>query len=224
MSTESSVLRADYNPKFYTRFLLLGIGAFAVMGWFLYDGLYGWPLANERYEAYTSMVEEGKGSQWEEYALSRGWDTDAPEEKDKHEQADIYGQFGWAGGCAVIGVLLLLRVFLARGQWMESDGQTLTTSWGKSFPMSAVTKIDKRKWANKGLAYLTYEVDGTSGKFTVDDFKFHRENTDAILYQIEQAAGVDKIVGGEPEPDPNAPKDDGKPAVDAENAEGNEDE
>ncbi|MEM9187476.1 MAG: hypothetical protein AAGB00_13370 [Planctomycetota bacterium] len=205
MSTESNVIRADHNPKFYTRFLLMGIGAFAVMGWFLYDGVYAWPLQRERYLAYKELVDANEGAKWEALAEERGWSTDPPEDKHNRTETVIQQQFYWAAGCGVIGVLLLLKVFSARGSWIEGDGSKIATSWGQAVPFNAVTKVEKKNWANKGLAYVTYVEGDKQRRFTIDDLKFQREPTDAILHQLEQAIGEEKIVGGAPEKPPAEP-------------------
>ncbi|MEM8865970.1 MAG: hypothetical protein AAGF31_10550 [Planctomycetota bacterium] len=201
MSTDNTVIRAEHNSKFYLRFLLMGIGVLIYACFFIKDGAYSWPQQHERYVAYTTLVDEFRGGEWEEYAKERGWPTEPPE-KDRTE-VEIQNQFYWAAGLGVVGVLLLLKVFLARGNWIEADGNQITTSWGQTVPYHTVTEIDKKKWANKGLAYISYQDGEQSKTLTIDDFKFKREPTDAILYQMEQAVGVDKIVNGDPEPDPN---------------------
>lgn len=200
MTTNPSPIRADHNPKFYSRFLLIGLGMLAFALYCVYDGAVAYPNQHERYSKYVELRDDLRGDEWEDYAEQQGWPLEPPE-KDRTE-AEIAGQFWMAGGCALIGVFFLLKVLLARGRWMESDGAQLTTSWGQTVPYDAVTEIDKKKWANKGIARIKYTVDGQTKRFVLDDFKFHRQPTDAILYEMEQAAGTDKIVNGAPEVDP----------------------
>lgn len=197
-----TVIRAERDSSYYTRFLLMGLGALAFFGWCMYDGIYKWPLEKEQYELYESLVEQGRGGEWEQVATERGWSTEAPE----HERTDagIMGQFVMGAGVLAIALATLTMVVRSRGRWMEADGSRITTSWGETVPYAAVNEIDKKKWAKKGIAYVSYNSGGGAKKFVIDDFKFLRKPTDEILYQLEQAVGVDKIVDGDPEPDPSA--------------------
>ncbi len=66
-------------------------------------------------------------------------------------------------------------------------------------PLDQAVQLEKRQWRNKGIAKLRYHDGGRTRTFVVDDFKFKREPTDAILVEIEKQIGVDKITGGPPE-------------------------
>lgn len=195
----SEPIRANHNSKFYTRFLLMGVAALGVMGWFLYDGLYNWPLLAERYRVYTELVESQEGSRWPEVAAERGWSEDPPEEKDNRSEETIQFQLYCAAAAAVAGVWLLGKVLLANGRWIESNGEQITTSWGQTVPYDGVVEINKRKWAKQGIAYIKYKDGDRTKRFVLDDFKFHRTPTDDILLEMEAAVGDDKITGGEPE-------------------------
>lgn len=195
----SEPIRANHNSKFYTRFLLMGVAAIGVMGWFLYDGLYNWPLLAERYRVYTELVENQEGSRWEEVAAERGWNTEPPEEKDNRSAETIQFQLYCAAAAALAGAWLLGKVLLANGRWIEGDGEKITSSWGQTVPYDKVVEINKKRWAKQGIAYVKYEDEGQTKRFVLDDFKFHRGPTDDILLQLEGVAGEDKITGGEPE-------------------------
>jgi hypothetical protein len=41
----------------------------------------------------------------------------------------------------------------------------------------------------------------------IDDFKFKRDPTDTILFELEQRIGLEKIVNGPPEPPPGEHSD-----------------
>ena len=225
-------LRADNNPKFYSRFKWLGLGAIAFGLWFVYDGYVTYPpqrdhsyaLVNlvkknvteeefaplhphghEKQETFDKLLEFTKErpelvSQWEELATEKGWPTELPETIRSDE--DIQMQFIMVIPCAIAAAWLLLTVYFANGRWIElRDGQ-MFTSWGQTFPISSITKIDKRQWRDKGIARVKYEHEGRKGKFVVDDYKFHRKTTDEILLRIEQEVGAEKISGGPPEAPP----------------------
>jgi len=90
----------------------------------------------------------------------------------------------------------------SRGHWIEMDDKGVRSSWGESFQFDQVELLNKRRWRNKGIAKVTY-VDGSrKRRFVIDDFKFKRDPTDTILYELEQRIGLEKIVNGPPEPPP----------------------
>jgi hypothetical protein len=68
-----------------------------------------------------------------------------------------------------------------------------------------VTALNKKKWQNKGIAKLLYEVDGRKNKIVLDDCNYDRDTTNAILRHVEAAIGHDKITNGKPEPPLKAP-------------------
>ncbi|MEM1304447.1 MAG: hypothetical protein AAGG46_06105 [Planctomycetota bacterium] len=150
--------------------------------------------------------------EWESMVAERGWESsvvysagEARQPKGRvHGDLEIQAQFFFSVVCLLAGVAFLTKVLRARGSWIESDGDSVTSSWGKGFRFDDVTEINKKKWQGKGLAYVKHAADGATRTFVIDDLKFDRHATDAILYQVEQAVGVDKIVGGRPEEDPNA--------------------
>ena len=217
--------------------MILALAGFGVAGWFLYDGYIGWPHANEVWAAYESLKPEGEGDaehaaeghgdepaehsesfpqqEWEDLIEERGWqasviyaDGEARQPHGKqHGEGEIQFQFYMSIVCLLAGIGFLTKVLLARGMWIESDGASVTSSWGKGFRYDDVVEVNKKKWQNKGLAYIKHAAEGGSQQtFVIDDLKFDRAATDAILYEIEQAVGVDKIVGGRPEAGPGTPR------------------
>lgn len=236
---ESSTLRAENNPKFYSRFKWLGLGAFAFMLYCLYDGYINYPDQQVRGMAFFELAEEkltdeekteaSEGSHgpgetyqhivenlaekselaaaWEELAVENGWDVEPPAKL--RTNGDIVSQYIMATIAVIAGVWMLLTVWRANGRWIELADDVVQTSWGQSFPVVSITQIDKRQWRDKGIAKVRYTHDGKSGKFVVDDYKYHRQKTDEILRRIEAIAGVDKITGGPPEEEPEAATLDG---------------
>ena len=84
----------------------------------------------------------------------------------------------------------------------------MRSSWGQSFQFDQVESLDKRKWRNKGIANVVYRDGARKRRFVIDDYKFMREPTDAILYELEQRIGIEKITSGPPEPLPDEHVDD----------------
>jgi hypothetical protein len=91
-------------------------------------------------------------------------------------------------------------VWRSRGRWIEADETGLTSSWGQRFDYDQVLAVEKRIWRSKGIAKIKYEDGKRKRRFVLDNYKFKRRETDAILYELEGRIGPDKIVGGPPEP------------------------
>lgn len=194
-------IRAERDPRFYLRFLLIGLAAIGFSLYCLYDGFIGYPRAQERALAFEKLLEEKRSDEWDAYATERGWSTTPPAAPKSHEEfeIDVKTQFWMAGGTALIGIVPLVAVWRSRGRWIELNQQGLTSSWGQTVVLDQVTALEKRQWRNKGIARLRYNDGGRTRTFVIDDFKFKRKPTDEILAEIEQQIGFDKISGGPPE-------------------------
>jgi hypothetical protein len=108
-------------------------------------------------------------------------------------------QFVFAGIMGAIALALLFGVWRARGRWIEAGPSGLTSSWGQSVDFASIVSVDKRHWQKKGIAKVYYEDGGRKRRFVIDDFKFKRAPTDAILRDLEAKIGVEMITGGPPE-------------------------
>ena len=232
---DHAALRAENNPKFYSRFKWLGLAAFGFTLYCLYDGYINWPDQQTRALAYKEIAERGLTDEqqhelhdgahggnevYQRLVELRAGDTEvaeewmslaeqndwAPEPPEKlRTDGDIAGQYVMAGIAAIACVWMLTTVLRSNGRWIELADDVINTSWGQSFPLAGVTQINKKQWRDKGIARVKYTHDGRSGTFVVDDYKYHRKTTDEILRRIERIAGVDKITGGPPEPDEAPP-------------------
>lgn len=142
-------LRAVNNPKFYSRFKWLGLGALLFSGYCYYDGDVNYPNQKERGEAYLEMAQEtlseedrveimahGHGEKGvylalvkrakEDVDLSNDW---AALTKEKgwptappaklRGDGDIAGQFVMSGLTALAGAWMLLTVWRSSGRWVE---------------------------------------------------------------------------------------------------------
>ena len=195
-------IRAERDPRFYFRFLLIGLGALAFGLYCVYDGAIGYPTTQARALAYQKYVlDEKNEAKWQEVAAEHGWSTDYPgEPKDAEKHiVDVQMQFWMAGGCGLIAFFPLWSVWRSRGRWIELNKSGLTSSWGQSVSPDQVVSLDKRQWRSKGIARLKYLDGNRTRTFVIDDFKFKREPTDKILAEFEKRIGFDKITGGPPE-------------------------
>lgn len=180
-------LRAENNPKFYSRFLWLGLAALGFSGYCAYDWLVGYPQKMVRGQGLISVAEEVL-TQEELDELAKG----------QHGPSDYYGHLveelkvnteleeawkekaageGWPKNppslyvtqpkvdmqltqmilAAVIGLFLLSIPLRTRGRWFELNEQGISSRWGESFSLDQITEINKKKWRDKGIAHLAYK-------------------------------------------------------------------
>jgi hypothetical protein len=199
-------IRAENDPKFSRRFLYMGIAAIGFSLWSLYDGTVAYPHKQERALAFEQLYSEGKTDQWEAFATERGWSTSIPEESKSEEdyKTSIVLQYSMFIVAGLIGIWLISIPLRARGRWIEGTGSGITSSWGQSFNYDQVENLEKRQWRKKGIARVTYIEDGRRRRFVIDDYKFDRYKTDAILYELEQNIDPERITGGPPDPPPGS--------------------
>jgi len=150
--------------------------------WFLWDGLIGWPRSNERWDAHESR--KGTPGEWEKYCRERGWKTEPPHKRFEH--ADIIGQHVFAGLTGVIGIFSFIYWQRVRRSVMRSDQGAVLTPSGVRVPYENMTEVDERKWKPKGLATVYYAINGSKGRFVLDDAKFNPEALDIILADIHE--------------------------------------
>jgi len=213
-------IRAERDPRYYYRFLLISAVALGFALWSLYDGAIGYPNQRERALKYQELVKQQstdehgefdfeetqkKQEEWERLATERGWPLEDPGHP--KTEADFIVQFIMAGLAGAIGLTMLFYVWQSRGRWIEADETGISSSWGQRVEFASVVLLDKSKWAGKGIAKVTYEDGNRRRKFIIDDYKFYRQATDAILYELEGHVDLDRIVGGPPEPLPGQEED-----------------
>jgi hypothetical protein len=200
-------LRADYDPKFYRRFWFMGVIAFGFALWSLYDGMIGYPHQRERALALQELMEQKRLDDWDELTQERGWARSTAGLDTPKTEGEIIVQYVMAAIAGAIGLLLVSLPLRARGRWIESTEEGINSSWGQSFRFDQVQELNKRQWRSKGIAKVTYLDGARKRKFVIDDYKFDRYPTDAILYELEQHIDPQQITGGPPEPPSEATTD-----------------
>jgi hypothetical protein len=214
-------IRAESDPKFSRRFLYMGIAAIGFSLWSLYDGLIGYPHKQERALKFEELYSANKADQWEGYAVERGWSPAIPEQSKSEEEyrTSIFTQYSMFIVAGLVGLWLISIPLRSRGKWIESTGDGVTSSWGQSFKYADVENLEKRQWRSKGIAKVTYVENGSRRRFVIDDYKFDRYKTDAILYELEQNIDPERITGGAPDPPPGQQLEMPEPEVDESPAE-----
>lgn len=213
MANDALPIHADWDPKYFRKFILLGLGAMGACLWFLYDGAIGYPKKAEIWHAYEELDEETRGEEWPKLAREHGWPELAPDEHDYNKsQEDIFFQYVMAVPAGIASLWFFLLVFMARGTWIEADENGVTSSRGKGFKWSEVTKLDKKKWRSKGIAKVHSQGEGGKKTFVIDDFKFQREPTGKILRMLENHIPREMIVNGPSEAEVDAALPAGAPS------------
>jgi hypothetical protein len=208
-------IRAENDPRYSRKFLIMGLIALGFALYCLYDGLVGYPkrretgfeefktdykslFTNEQQRSqalaqFEAAGDEKQRHEWDSYIESRGIPSGPA----------VVMQFIMAAGSTIVGLILLSIPLRARGKWIEINDEGVVASWGQGFYFDQVEGLNKRRWKNKGIAKVTYR-DGNNRQqvFVVDDYKFERWPTDAILYELEQRIDAGLIANGPPEPPP----------------------
>ncbi len=197
-------IRSENDPRFSRRFLFMGIAAIGFALYCLVDGTIRYPHKQERAIAFEKLYADNQVDQWEEFALERGWSTSIPEQSKSEEEyrTSIMQQYAMFVVAGLVGLWLVSIPLRARGRWIESTDTGITSSWGQSLNFADIVNLDKRQWRGKGIAKVTYLDNGRKQRFVLDDYKFDRHKTDAILYELEQYIDPALITGGPPESPP----------------------
>lgn len=205
-------LRTEINPRFLLRMGLVALFCIGMTLYCIYDGTVAYPAQRERALAYLEFEEQNPDvgekdlyDLWKAEAEKQGWDpgiagkqhTPYGIPKEEHEFALQLYMGGFTG---ILGLFFLGRVLLNRGCWVEADENGLRTSENREVAYDQITALNKKKWQNKGIAKVLYEVDGKKDKIVLDDCNYVRDSTNEILRKVEAEIGHDKIINGKPEP------------------------
>jgi hypothetical protein len=184
----------------------MGLVAIGFSLWSLYDGAIGYPHAQDRALVFEKDFHDRPTEEWVAFAEEQGWSTELPEESKSAEEYkfSIVSQYVMFVVAGLIGLYLISIPLRARGRWIESTEDGITSSWGQSFKFDDVVNLEKRQWKRKGIAKVTYLDAGRKRRFVLDDYKFDRYKTDEILYELEQRIDPEKITGGPPDPPPGS--------------------
>ena len=165
---------------------------------FFYDGAVGYEGKNARYREWKKFVDEARETEWPAYAKAKGWKPEEwPAYTREHglsahlpeipfPRGKIVEQYVCAGLAVIFGSITLAYWATQKGRTVKTDADAVHTPSGRRVPFTAITGVGKKKWDAKGLATVRYEIEGRKGEFVLDDYKFDRDPTHAILAEIEQ--------------------------------------
>lgn len=167
---------------------------FGVALWFCYDGFVAWPAEAKRYaqlEVVTAnLVPADKPLDSKDPAVIRAWETYAatndlkPKVPKKRTPDDIAGQRDIGGVMVLIGLGFVAWVALQHRRSVRAEGDLITGPSGEQVHLDSIVDMDRRKWANKGIAYAIYEVNGRRRRLCLDDHKFI--GCEAIILEAER--------------------------------------
>ncbi len=196
---ETEVIICRVTPWFFRRMGILA-AMFLFMGlYFLYDGKFGYAkdnvIAEEKVKFERDYLksydeakksgrldewiaqakaagmpagEDGEPPKWPSYAAQHGW----PENPKKHSEEEIAQQFQWGGGMLLLALIVTVKLLLDRGKKLVGHEQHMIMPNGAEVRYSDAFKVDKRKWDNKGLAYVYHHNGGRGGRAIIDDLKY----------------------------------------------------
>lgn len=207
--------RANFQNNYLMRYAIMAAICWFLAAWFAYDAVIGYPAKIPAALAYDELREienaDKRFEQWQAVAKERGWTLageaiDPPEDTAEEVRNSIIGQYVYMGLCLLAGIPALVFLVRSKGRWVESTEKGLTTSWGQAFEFTDVSRLNKKRWEQKGIARAVYK-DGTRTRiFVFDDFKYEREPLGKILRRLEAALDREQIVGGPTEEEIDARK------------------
>ncbi|MCE9592004.1 MAG: hypothetical protein K8S99_15965 [Planctomycetes bacterium] len=198
-------LRASISPGYLWRPAGMAVMFLLFACWSAYDGFVGYPEHNKAVAAFEK-IKEDHPSDWKELwgplAKEKGWSDNGADPGKPKARFDIITQYVYLGLALPIGAVFAISFLGSMGRWVECDENGLTASNGQKALYSAITNFNKERWRNKGIAVVTYTAeDNLSRKLVLDDWKFDRDATTAIVVEIEKHITPDKLTGP-PEPPP----------------------
>jgi hypothetical protein len=215
------MIRAPYDPKYFRRFLWITLACVAYSAWCCYDAWVAYPAKGKIAVAYESAKaefdkvnppatkkdefalgptpQEAKWARtWRELAKKNGLPETPPEKTAKEIREDIGKQYFMMVLCGLVGLPSLLKWFRGRGTWVEGNEELIRNSRGQEFRIADITKIDKTKWEDKGIAKIYYQGENKrKGKFVMDDFKYQREPMSKIMAYAQANLSPEQIIGDE---------------------------
>ncbi|HEV2295639.1 MAG TPA: hypothetical protein VGR35_17460 [Tepidisphaeraceae bacterium] len=167
------------NTRYIMCALLVGAGL-----WFAYDGWIGWPEHNRKLAEVKRRIDEAeRAGDQNAAAVAR---TELGKMSKEKSNSDILLQKVLALSLPPVGIgLLVWALYNSRGAYRLS-GRTLHVPGHPPITFDQITRIDKRLWDRKGIAFLDYEAGQAKGTIKLDDFVYERQPTDQIFERIEQ--------------------------------------
>lgn len=186
----SAVTKASISSGYKWRLGIIALACLGFSGWFFYDGAVGYPRKQAIHEAYLQIQADHPqdfNTRWVEMARERGWSTSTPK---PYTDTDIMTQYIFAFLVLPVGLAFLWAFVRATGRWVAADETGLHSSSGQHAPWESIRQINKARWKTKGIAVVEYDSDKGPQKITLDDWKYEREPTVAIVAMVDERLGL----------------------------------
>jgi hypothetical protein len=187
-------VHARISKEWRRRMSILFLMLFVSAVWFLIDGYLRWPAEAKRHEVFAPMADEliaaGRAKDakdpavmraWERLARERDWPKTAPKPR---SAGDLAGQrwTGWVFFVSAVGFAGWVAWNHTRS--VRAEGDWVTGASGERVHLDTIVEMDRRKWADKGIAYAIYEEGAKRRRLTLDDHKFL--GCEAIILEAEK--------------------------------------
>ncbi|HSI08650.1 MAG: hypothetical protein ACAH89_12505 [Rariglobus sp.] len=187
-------VHARISKEWRRRMIMMALMLNGSAYWFCYDGFIAWPSEEKRYQQLVTVtadivVADEKPTD-KNPEVVRAWNTYAaahklPDKLPKHRSpGDLSGQRTIGLILAAIGLSFVGWVALQHRKSVRADGDLITGADGQSVHFDSIVDMDRRKWANKGIAYAIYETNGKRRRLCLDDHKFI--GCEAIILEAER--------------------------------------
>ncbi len=190
-------LRANFDRSYLWRYWVIILMAFGSGAWFFYDATIGYPKKAKIAKAWEELAQLESGpraERWRELAAEKGWSQEVPVKPSAEIEESIRFQYIYGSVASLVGALMLGYLLIARNSWVEETETGLTTSWGQQVDFSTVTRLNKRRWKDKGIARVDYVDNGRKRQFVFDDFKYERAAIGQLLERLESRLAPEQVV------------------------------
>lgn len=208
-SAPQGTIICTVTPWYHKRMGRMGLLLAFFALWFFKDGKWTWPEERRQAEVltdfrrlrddYDKAKTEGRLEAWTAEAKTKGYPLneegmliktaayaaqhDWPEDPKLRTPQEIEQQFYYAAGAGIAALLVLGFWMLNRGRKLIGEADHFITPEGVRVAFSEVFRVDKRKWDNKGLAYVSYKTaSGGEKTAVIDDLKF--EGAEHVLARV----------------------------------------
>lgn len=178
MTDDTEEIICPTTPWYKKRRLLMVAMLLGFSAYFCYDWKIGYPKKRTQFSEYWPVYEQTvlrdkNQGRWDELAKQNQWPAKPDSKyKDWDWNYKLKEQFIWSIGTGLTGLGLLVAYLRNKGRVLRAGPDSLTTPEGIQIPFASVTRIDKRKWDNKALAYLWWKDGNTTRKAVIDDLVF----------------------------------------------------
>jgi len=119
---------------------------------------------------YDKMLPMQWNRLWLEYSGKEGLSSNPPEQAyDAGKIREQWVVFWICIGLGAIAIFIFLRTMSRR---IEADDEGLRSQQGKRVSYAAMKRLDLRKWATKGLAFIDYEDETGQGRLRLDGLTY----------------------------------------------------